>query len=116
MNNIDIKPIGYQEHKRMYRKMNREGGERIDIDFGESLEVMKYRYMDIYDKVCAEAVTTSRFDENVDLSTTYLGRINMQREEMLKAEESFPISEQGFVKGKVDRWCRVSNIIGYWSE
>ena len=29
----------------MYRKMNKEGGERIDIDFGESLEVMKSRYM-----------------------------------------------------------------------
>ena len=32
---------------------------------------------------------------------TYLGRNNMQREEMLKAEESFPISEKGFVKGKL---------------
>ena len=101
MNGIDIKPIDYQEHKRMYRKMNKEGGERIDMDFGESLEVMTSRYMDIYDKVYAEVVTTSRFDENVDLSTTYLGRINMQRKEMLKAEESFPITEQGFAKGKL---------------
>ena len=101
MNSIDIKPIDYREHKRMYRKMNKEGGERIDMDFGESPEVMKNRYMDIYDKVYAEVVTTSRFDENMDLSTTYLGRVNMQREEMLKAEESFPISEQGFVKGKL---------------
>ena len=31
----------------------------------------------------------------------YLGRIDMKREEGLKAEESFPISEQGFVKGKL---------------
>ena len=101
MNSIDIKSIDYREHKRMYRKMNKEGGERIDMDFGESPEVMKNRYMDIYDKVYAEVVTTNRFDENVDLSTTYLGRINMQREEMLKAEESLPISEQGFLKGKL---------------
>ena len=81
--------------------MNKEKGEKIDIDFGESPEVMKDRYMDIYDEVYAEVVATSRFDENVDLSMTYLGRNNMQREEMLKAEESFPISEQGFVKGKL---------------
>ena len=101
MNGIDIKSIDYREHKRMYRKMNKEGGERIDIDFGESPEVMKSRYMDVYDNVYAEVVTTSRFDENVDLSTTYLGRIDMKREEVLKAEESFPISEQGFVKGKL---------------
>ena len=101
MSGIDIKSIDYREHKRMYRKMNKEGGERIDIDFGESPEVMKSRYMDVYDNVYAEVVTTGRFDENVDLSTTYLGRIDMKREEVLKAEESFPISEQGFVKGKL---------------
>ena len=57
--------------------------------------------MDVYDNVHAEVVATGRFDENVDLSTTYLGRIDMKREEVLKAEESFPISEQGFVKGKL---------------
>ena len=101
MNGIDIKLIDYREHKRMYKKMSKEGGERVDIDFGESPEVMRCRYMDIYDKVYAEVVTTSRIDENVDLSTTYLGRIDMKREEMLKAEESFPISEQGFVTGKL---------------
>ena len=78
MNGIDIKSIDYREHKRIYRKMGKEGGERIDIDFGESLEVMKSRYMDVYDNIYAEVVTTSRFDENVDLSMTYLGRIDMR--------------------------------------
>ena len=62
---------------------------------------MKDRYMDMFDGVYAEVVVTSRFDENVDLSMTYLGRNNMQREEKLKAEESFPISEQGFAKGRL---------------
>ena len=101
MNGIDIKLIDYREHKRMYRKMNKEGGERIDIDFGESPEVMKSKYMDVYDNVYTEVVITNRFDENVALSTTYLGRIDMKREEVMKAEESFPISEQGFVMGKL---------------
>ena len=101
MNGIYIKLIDYREHKRIYRKMGKEGGVRIDIDFGESPEVMKSRYMDAYDYVYAEVVTTSRFYENVDLSTTYLGRIDMKREEVMKAEESFPVSEQGFVMGKL---------------
>ena len=51
MNGIDIKSIDYREHKRIYRKMGKEGGERIDIDFGESLEIMKSRYMDVYDNI-----------------------------------------------------------------
>ena len=101
MNGIDIKLIDYREHKRIYRKMGKEGGERLEIDFGESLEIMKSRYMDVYDDIYAEVVTTGRFDENVDLSMTYLGRIDMKREEVMKAEESFPISEQGFVMGKL---------------
>ena len=57
--------------------------------------------MDVYDEINAEIVMTSRFDENVDLSTTYLGRIDMKREEVMKAEESVPISEKGFVMGKL---------------
>ena len=36
MNGIKIKLLDYREHKRMYRKMGKEGGERLDIDFGES--------------------------------------------------------------------------------
>ena len=101
MNGIGIKSIGYREHKRMYRKMGKEGGEWLDINFGESLEIMRSRCMDVYDEIYAEVVMTSRFDENIDLSTTYLGRIDMKREEVMKAEESFPISEQGFVMGKL---------------
>ena len=56
--------------------------------------------MDVYEEVFAEVVTTNRFDENIDLSTTYLGKIGMRREDIMKAEESFPISEQGFGCGK----------------
>ena len=62
MSGIDTKLIDYQKHKRIYRKMNKEKGEKIDIDFGESPEVMKDRYMDMYDEVYAEVVATSRFD------------------------------------------------------
>ena len=101
MNGINIKLIDYREHKRMYRKMGKEGGEWLDIDLGGSWEILRSRYMDVYDDIYAEIVTTSRFDENIDLSTTYLSRIDMKREEVMKAEESFPIFEQGFVMGKL---------------
>ena len=85
----------------MYKKMGKEEGQMMNIDFGESPDVLKAKYMDVYEDVFAEVVTTNRFDENVDLSTTYLGKIDMKREDTMKVEESFPISEQGFVIGKV---------------
>ena len=37
MNGIDIKLIDYRDHKRMHRKMGKEEGEQLNIDFGESL-------------------------------------------------------------------------------
>ena len=101
MNGIDIKMIDYRDHKRMYKKMNKEEGEWLNIDFGEKPESMKNKYMDVYDEVYVEVVTTSKFDENIDLSTTYLGKINIKREDTMKVEESFPISEQGFVMGRI---------------
>ena len=57
--------------------------------------------MDVYEEIYAEVVMTNRFDENVDLSTTYLGKIGMRRDDIMKAAESFPISEQGFVMGRI---------------
>ena len=60
MNDININSIDYREHKRMYRKMGKERGEQLDIDFGESPEIMRSRYMDVYDEIYAEVVMTSR--------------------------------------------------------
>ena len=93
--------VDYQDHRRMYRRMGKEEGERMGIDFGESSNVLKDKYMDVYEDIFAEVVTTNRFDENVDLSTTYLGKIGMRWDYIMKAEESFPISEQGFVMGRI---------------
>ena len=101
MNRIDIKMVDYRDHRRMYRRMGKEGGQRMNIDFGESPNVLKDKYMDVYEDVFTEVVTTNRSDENVDLSTTYLGKIGMKREDIMKAKESFPISEQGFVMGRI---------------
>ena len=101
MNGIDIQTVDYRDHKRMYRKMGKEEGERLNIDFGESPEILRDKYMDMYEEIYAEVVTMNKFDENIDLSTTYLGKIGMKREDVMKAEESFPISEQGFVMGRI---------------
>ena len=41
MNGIDIKMVDYQDHRRMYGRMGKEEGERMDINFGESPNVLK---------------------------------------------------------------------------
>ena len=49
----------------------------------------------MYEEVKSEVLNTTKFDENSDPSTTYLGRIHMTRASKIKAEEKFPISEEG---------------------
>ena len=44
-------------------------------------------------------ITTTRFDENSDLSMTYLGGVDITRASKNKAEEKFPILEQGYTVG-----------------
>ena len=58
-------------------------------------------YLDVYEGIQSEIVNTTRFDENSDLSMTYWGRLNKARNDKLKAEESFPISEHGYTWGKL---------------
>ena len=43
----------------------------------------------------------TRFDENSNLSMTYLGKMNIIRDHKMAAEEKFPMSEQGYTTGKV---------------
>ena len=75
--------------------------ETLDINFGLYPYITKARYLDVYEDVYAEMVSASKFDENSDLSTTYLGQTNMTRNTKIKAEERFPITGQGFASGRL---------------
>ena len=46
-------------------------------------------------------VYANKFNENPDLSMTYLGQTKMMRDTKIKAEERFSITGQGFASGKL---------------
>ena len=46
-------------------------------------------------------VYANKFNENSDLSTTYLGQTKMMRDTKIKAEERFPITGRGYASGKL---------------
>ena len=62
---------------------------------------VKEAYFDRYGGVQSEISQATRFDESTHLSTTYLGKINQTRKGVIRAEESFPISGQGYTMGKL---------------
>ena len=65
----------------------------IELDFGPMPGILKEEYLDIYEGIQSEILNTTRFDKNSNLSTTYLGKSDRSKNDKLKAEESFPISE-----------------------
>ena len=72
------------------------------LGFGPIPQKLQEEYLDIYDGIQSDIVSSSRFDKNSDISTTYLGKIgNMEGQDKLKAEESFPISENGYTLGRL---------------
>ena len=81
--------------------LKEEQGSSLNIDFSINADSLKMKYLDLYDDVYADMVYTNRFDENSDLSTTYLGQTKLNRDTEFKAEERFPITGKGFTLGKL---------------
>ena len=46
----------------------------MELDYGSRPHKLCVEYLDIYEGIQSEIVNTTRFDENSDLSTTYLGK------------------------------------------
>ena len=94
---LNIKAV----NKYMNKSKTKEERESAELDFGSMLLILHEEYLDVYDSIQSEIVNTTRFNENSDLSMTYLGRSDKPRNDKLRAEESFPISEHGYTSGKL---------------
>ena len=93
---LDIKAVDKYKYK-----PNTGNNEFKELDFGTTPQILQEEYMDIYEGIHSEVVSSNRFDENSDISTTYLGRVDKGNQKKLKAEESFPISEHGYTLGRL---------------
>ena len=62
---------------------------------------LKREYLDIYEGIQSEILSVTRFHENSDLSTTYLGRVDITRASKIKGEKQFPMSEHWYTIGKL---------------
>ena len=78
MNRYKIKPDTSKEFK--------------ELDFVLTPQKLQEEYMDIYEGIRSDIVSSNRFDENSDISTTYVGKLESNgSQDKLKAEEIFPI-------------------------
>ena len=96
---LTTRPLEDKKHKRLYSGLKADEDLIPDIIFGE--DRIRDTYLNKYDGVQVEISQVTRFDESTDLSTTYLGRTDVTREHVIKAEEKFPISGQWYTSGKL---------------
>ena len=93
---LNVKPVN------RYKVKPNEEKEFREVDFGTNLQNLQAKYLDVYEGIQSDIVSSSRFDENSDISMTYLGKIGQEESQnKLKAEESFPISENGYTLGRL---------------
>ena len=63
---LDVDTLGYRCHKGLYFKLKEEERETKDIDFGMYPDILKSKYLDVYEGVYAEMVYANKFNENSD--------------------------------------------------
>ena len=96
-NNLSIEQLNYRQDIDLYRELQEKESLNTDVDFGGNPDRLD---LDIYKGVYAKIVSLDRFDEDTDLSATYLGQTDMTRDMEVKAEENFPITTHGYTKGE----------------
>ena len=91
-NNLTIDQLNYRQDISLYRELLEKESLNADLNFANNSTKLKLEYLDMYEGIYAEIVSSNRFDKDTDLSTTYLGQMDMTRDMEVKAEENFPIT------------------------
>ena len=96
---LTIRPLEENKHRLLFNTIEIQEDQISEMIFEENK--VKETYFDKYEGIQSEISQLTRFDENTDLSTTYLGKKGQTRKSVIRAEESFPISGQGYTVGKL---------------
>ena len=81
LNYVQHSKFNSMNHTLDVKAMNRHkikadtGRELKELDFATTPQKLQEEYMDIYEGIHSDIVSSNRFDENSDISTMYLGEI-----------------------------------------
>ena len=106
---LDIRPIN--KHKSQSNDSHKEFRE---VDFGKDPQNLQDEYLDVYEGIQSDIVSLNRFDENSDISMTYLGQIEQKgSQNKLKAEEFISHIREWLHHRKTVGWHKMSTTIGH---
>ena len=90
---LTIRPLEDRKYKRSYSSSETNEDLVPDMIFDE--DRIRDTYLDSYNGVQAEISQVICFDESTDLSTRYLGKTDMTRKYVIKAEEKSQLQDRG---------------------
>ena len=61
--NLNVNTLDYRDHKELYFKLKEKKGETLDVDSGLYPDVIRSRYLDVYEDFYAEMVYANKFNE-----------------------------------------------------
>ena len=97
---LSINFMDYRQNKDLYKSLNSALAIKTSLNFWNSPESLKKtEYLHVYKGIYMEDINTDKFDEDTDISTTYLGKVDMTRDTEVKAEENFPLTARGYTRG-----------------
>ena len=99
MPRLTTRPSEERKHRKLFSSLEVKEEPIPNIIFDE--DRIRETYFDKYDGIQSEISQETRFDESTDISTTYLGMVDQTIKSEIRAEESFPISGQGYTLGKL---------------
>ena len=76
-NNLNKDQLNYRQDIDLYRELQDKELINTHVNFGSSPDGLRAEYLDVYKGIYAKIVSSDRFDEDTDLSTTYLRQVNM---------------------------------------
>ena len=62
-----------------------EERDTLELDFGQTLDILQEEYLDVYEGIQSEILNTTKFYENKDPSTTNLGKPDRSKNDKIKA-------------------------------
>ena len=77
---LSIDSMNYRQSRDLYKRLNNEQIIKTSLNFCKSPENLKADYLDMYKGVYMDVISTDRFNEDTNLSTTYLGQVDMARD------------------------------------
>ena len=63
---LNIDSLNYRQNKDLYKELKEKELLDASINFGGSPNKLKADYLDVYEGVYAEVISTDRFDEDMD--------------------------------------------------